>query len=108
MHEEAEGDPEKTAEQDVVGETMKYATLGEDPEIDAGINKLDRVDDTIKSGAVEIEVEGAAEQLLFPLLDLLGFITATAPKFIWTVEVLPSAPTFPANAEYLLCVEIGA
>ena len=39
----------------------------------------------------------------FPLLGLLGLITAASPKVLCTLEVWPSAPTFSDNAAYFLC-----
>ena len=53
-----------------------------DPENDAEQEQIRGVDDGIKSEAVEIEVGEAAEQVLFPLLGLLGLITAISPRVI--------------------------
>jgi hypothetical protein len=82
--------------------------LGEDPEIDAEIRKVDGVDDPIHSGADTLKAEGAATTVVFPLLGLLDFITATSPRVIWPVDPRPLAPTFSASALKLLLVEIGA
>ena len=50
--------------------------------VDDAEQEITGVDGPIKSEAVEIEVEGAAEQALFTLLGLLGFITASSPRVI--------------------------
>ena len=77
VHGEAEGDLEKADERDIVGEADEE-NLG----VDDAEQEITGVDGPIKSEAVEIEVEGAEITVGFPLLGLLGFITASSPRVI--------------------------
>ena len=69
------------AEREVEREVEEVEREVEEPN-DAEIHEIVGVDGRIKSGALFAEVEDAEIDGLFPLLGLLGFITATSPRVI--------------------------
>lgn len=104
-HEEADGNLEKAAVQDPVGEADEVDV--ELPGVDDTI-KFWEVDAPINFGVAGREVVGAENTADFPLLGLLDLMTATSPSVIWPVDLCPSDPILLARALKELLVVTGA
>ena len=84
-------------------------TVGNDRTPDDDVrNNVDEVAGAGRSEADPAENAKLEEVPVFPLLGVLGFITANSPRVICTVDLWPSAPTLSARALNILRVATGA
>ena len=108
-----EAEPEKEAEAEVEREAVD-AVRGE-----LGCREVNRADGSAAARCCEVNPAEASEAdlaekpkvlkvLFFPLLGLLGRITASSPRVICTVEACPSEPMLSARALNILRVGMGA
>ena len=87
-------------------EEQREGEAGEEVELEAaGCGELNSAED---SGADLAENPKVLKVPFLPLLGLLGLITASSPKVIFTVDAWPVAPTLSARAANMFRVGVGA